>query len=233
MVAGWLPGGVVSTQPIKDTVRRAVPGSGWVEHPAFWAVATDYKTGRRTCFGREGAPEAELADAVAASCAIPGFYRPVEIGDRRYVDGGVCSSSNVDLLAGEGLDLLICLNPTSSRDTKAGAQPFRQMAHRARLASGRRLGYEAKKVRANGTDVVIVQPTAADLEVMGSNLMSTSRRHEVIETAIETVREQLRTPDTAEKLAGLPAGEPHKIRRPDGPPSGWPRLIPALRREAA
>ena len=40
----------------------------------------------------------KLADAVAASCAIPGFYRPVEIGGRRYVDGGLYSASNLDLL---------------------------------------------------------------------------------------------------------------------------------------
>ena len=49
-------------------------------------------------FGREGAPQAELADAVAASCAIPGFYHPVEIGGRRYVDGGIYSTSNLDLV---------------------------------------------------------------------------------------------------------------------------------------
>ena len=51
-------------------VRRAVP-DGWVDHPNFWAVACDYSTGRRVPFGRDDAPHAELADAVAASCAIP------------------------------------------------------------------------------------------------------------------------------------------------------------------
>ena len=229
LVAGWLPSGVISTDPIKDTVRRAVPGS-WVGHPAFWAVATDYGAGRRTAFGREDAPEAELADAVAASCAIPGFYRPVEIGERRYVDGGVCSASNLDLLAGAELDLVICLNPTSSRDTAAGGQPFAAFAQRARSASGRRLGYEAKKLRKAGTEVVMIQPTATDLEVMGPNLMSTRRRHEVIETAIDTVREQLNRPENRKLLKGLPKGEPHKVRRPDGPPSGWPEILPAPER---
>ena len=38
-----------------------------------------------------------MADAVAASCAIPGFYHPVEIDGRRYVDGGMRSTSNLDL----------------------------------------------------------------------------------------------------------------------------------------
>ena len=91
-----------------------MPGD-WVEHPNYWAVACDYETGRRTPFGRLGSPRAQIADAVAASCAIPGFYRPVRIGGRRYVDGGVCSVSNMDLVAGRGLDLVICLNPLTSR----------------------------------------------------------------------------------------------------------------------
>src|SRR4051794_14081034 len=76
LLAGWLPSGVFSTESLKDTVRRAVPGS-WVEPPNFGAVATDYEWGGRVPFGRAGAPPAEIADAVAASCAIPGVFRPV------------------------------------------------------------------------------------------------------------------------------------------------------------
>ena len=37
LVAGWLPAGVISTDSLKDIVRRAVPGR-WVEHPNYWAV---------------------------------------------------------------------------------------------------------------------------------------------------------------------------------------------------
>ncbi len=98
LVAGWVPVGLISTDALKDTVRRAVPGR-WVDHPNYWAVTCDYNTGKRVPFGRTDSPPAAVADAVAASCAIPGFYRPVKIGSRRYVDGGVCSASNLDLLA--------------------------------------------------------------------------------------------------------------------------------------
>ena len=101
LLAGVLPDGPVSTEPIRQTVRR-VCARGWAPHPGLWAVAMDYGSGRRVVFGRAGAPAAELADAVAASCAIPGFYRSVRIGGRRYVDGGVRSTSNLDALAGEG-----------------------------------------------------------------------------------------------------------------------------------
>jgi NTE family protein len=225
LTVGWLPRGMISTEALKETVARVV-ADGWVDHPSFWAVACDYGNGRRVPFGREGSPPADLPDAVAASCAIPGFYRPVRIGDRDYVDGGVCSASNLDLVAREGLDLVICLNPTSTRERSGGPGPGDRVARALRAASGRRLGHEAKRVRAFGAEVLLIQPVADDLAVMGRNLMSGRRRNQVIETAQRTVRKQLADPALRDLLEGLPAGEPHKIRMPDGPPASWPRMAP-------
>ena len=213
LLAGWLPAGVFSTDSIADTVRRAVRGR-WVDHPAFWPVACDYQSGKRVPFGRVDAPAAHVADAVAASCAIPGFFRPVQIGRRRYVDGGVCSASSVDLLAGHGLDLIICLSPLSSRHRVGGLHPLDRFGDISRSANGRRLGHEVKKVRRYGTEVVLIQPTSEDLEVMGHNMMSPTRRQHVIETAIGTVRNQLRQPELRRALEDLPPGEPDKVSRP-------------------
>ena len=77
---GWIPRGIFSTESLKETIRRVVP-SGWSPHPNLWVVACDYETGRRVPFGRAGAPEADLADAVAASCAHPRHLPPAD--DRR------------------------------------------------------------------------------------------------------------------------------------------------------
>jgi NTE family protein len=228
LVTGWLPRGVISTEPLRDTVRRVVP-SGWVDHPATWIMACDYRTGRRVAFGRPGRPVAHLADAVAASCAIPGFYAPVAIGGREYVDGGIYSTSNLDVVRDEGLDLVVCLNPTSSLHPTHAWNPVERVAEVARRASGRRLGSEARKLRDAGSAVVLIQPLEEDLETMGPNLMSSRRRHEVIETAIRTVGAQLREPDNRRALAPLPAGEAHKVARPPGPPSTWPAIGPATR----
>jgi NTE family protein len=213
VLAGWLPSGLISSEPLKETIRH-LAGDGWAPHPNLWPIACDYTTGRRVAFGRSDAPRASLADAVAASCAIPGFYRPVEIAGRRYVDGGVASMSNLDVLAGRGLDLVICLNPTSSLH----APQLRTVGDRAasilRQASGRRLSREAARVRESGTDVVLIQPAIQDLDAMGTNLMSTGRRNEVIDVAVETVTAHLRTPAMRERLKGLPAGLPDLVRRP-------------------
>jgi NTE family protein len=213
VLAGWLPRGFVSTRPIGDLVGRFVddgwPGEGGRQ---FWAVAADYGSGRRVVFGREGAPDATVRDAVAASCAIPGFYHPVKIGSKRYIDGGICSPSNLDLLCDEDLDLVVCLNPMSSLAQMTPRSAAERVAARFRVQAGRRLGREAKKLRERGTDVLILQPTAEDLATMGTNFMARDRREAVVERAIRTTARQLR-------------------RRRDRPGVVMPKRTPAPRRE--
>lgn len=191
LVAGWLPRGFISTQPIRELVETFVPGD-WPEHPSYWAVGADYSSGRRVPFGREDAPPATVGEAVAASCAIPGFYHPVKIAGKRYVDGGICSASNLDLLCGEGLDLVVCLNPMSSLAAAAGGSPAERLGALLRGVTGRRLGHEARKLREAGTQVVILQPSKEDVALMGLNLMSGSRRLKVMEQARKSVARELR-----------------------------------------
>ena len=192
LLAGWLPRGFISTQPVQRLIEALVPGA-WPDHDSFWAVAADYATGRRVAFGRHDAPSACVADAVAASCAIPGFYHPVRIGGRRYIDGGICSVSNLDLLRREGLDLVVCVNPMSSvADALTGGRPAERVVALMRAAAGRRLGHEARKLREAGTEVMLLEPDADDCSLMGLNLMRGTRRAEVMEQARVGVARQLR-----------------------------------------
>ncbi len=228
-LAGWAPRGVISTEPLKQVVRRAVP-AGWARHPSLWVVACDYRSGERVVFGRPDSPPAELADAVAASCAIPGFYEPVRVGDRLYVDGGMHSSSNLDLVFGQGLDLVICLNPLTSAAAvnDRGRWPHQKVLAGMRAAGHRGLMATAERLRRSGARVVVIEPTLEDLAAMGSNLMSTRRRHQVIETAIRTVSVQLSRHRRV--LSALPPGEPYRVRRPDLPPAQWPRFTEQVAR---
>ena len=223
IVAGWLPRGMLSTDPLRATIRRDCPGD-WAPHPGLEAVATDFATGRRVVFGRSGAPRADLADAVAASCAIPGFYRPVEVAGRRYVDGGLRTGSNLDVLADADLDLVICINPTSSPRLPPPRTIGERLVLPLRQAAGRRLRAEAASVRDRGAVVVLIEPTGSDLELMGSNMMARRRRHEVVESAIASVTAQLRQPALESVLSSLPAGAPALVRRPRGAPDRWPDL---------
>jgi NTE family protein len=100
--------------------------------------------------------------------------------------------SNLDLARGENLDLVICLNPTSSRAAVPVRSPADALSAWMRGQSGRRLGHEARKLREDGTEVVVLQPTARDLRAMGNNFMSRARRVEVSETAVRSTALELR-----------------------------------------
>jgi hypothetical protein len=135
-------------------------------------------------------------------------------------------------LRDDQLDLAICLNPTSTlHPIRAALNPRDWFNLALRNASGRRLGSEAKRLRA--ADVVLIQPTGEDLEAMGPNLMSPRRRNQVIEVARRTVAAQLDEPRNRELLSALPQGRPEKTRRPAGPPSEWPDWRELVPRRAA
>jgi NTE family protein len=203
VVAGVLPEGVFSTEPIARLVRDRAP-HGWPAGGRLWIVATDFTTGERVTFGRAGAPGAELPTAVAASCAIPGFYRPVRIAGRRYVDGGVHTGANLDLLAGQRLDLVICLNPLSSRPGAAAGihWPVRTLLHQ-------QLVPQMRAVERGGAQLVVLEPEGRSIDLIGLNPMSRHRVEDVGVAAAMEVREYLRQPLVSSKLAGLgPPPEP-------------------------
>lgn len=190
-LSGLAPAGFFSTDPIKDTVRWIAPDGGWVPHPNTWIVACDYQTGERVVFGREGELEVSVPQAVAASCAIPGYYCPEVIGGRSYVDGGLHSMSNLDLLTGQGLDLVIVLSPLSTRVRFRGWDPFNRFTDATRQAVARQLDAEIELLRAEGVEVVLLEPTADDLVAIGGNVMDDRRRARVVQTATRTTMEQL------------------------------------------
>jgi NTE family protein len=138
-------------------------------------VAVDRGSGRRVAFGADGAPEASVADAVVASCAIPGYFAPIEIGGREYVDGGVWSPTNLDLArAGRG-DRVLCLVPTAVMGS-APALPLRGLAAGWRLATS----VEAAAARRRGASVEIVAPDAESAHAIGGDLMNPARREAVL-----------------------------------------------------
>ena len=70
--------------------------------------------------GAKGRPRTDVAHAVAASCAIPGYFHPVEIDGEMYVDGGVHSPTNADVLDGWDLDVLLVSSPMSVDPARSG-----------------------------------------------------------------------------------------------------------------
>jgi NTE family protein len=193
-LSGLLPRGRGSLQPIHrmlDSVTAGTIGAGnWPQQT--WIVATDYSTGRRTVFGREGDPVAGLADAVCASCAIPAWYTPVQINSRAYIDGGTVSNASVDLLAGQDLDEVFVLAPMAAVEPDNPRSPVARLERRVRRSITRGIGNDIAVLREAGMTVTLLTPGSEDLAVMGANLMNPRRRMTVLHTAMRTAANTLR-----------------------------------------
>jgi len=192
LAAAVLPAGPVPTDVVSSWLGP-IFGDRWP--PGMWVCAVDLADGRRVVFGGPRSPAARVAEAVAASCAIPGFFSPVSIGGRRYVDGGAHSPTNADLMAGEGFDLVVVSSPMSAARPLGGGLGLagRRLARMA-------LGTEVAAVRRGGTPVLAFQPTAEDRAVMGVNAMDPGRRHGVTVQARTSTRRRLARADLADRL---------------------------------
>ena len=198
LTAGLAPQGVLSTAPIRSLVRRLGPDE-WPERPVLAVVATDYRTGERVAFGTPGAPPAGLPDAVAASCAIPVLYRPVDIGGRLYVDGGVGSLCDLDLALSRRPHLVVYLNALSSPPSSGSAWGGRWM--RARLHD--RVMLKVRDLEAAGSRVVVMEPGQDALRRIGLNPMRRRGASLLASVAAEEVAHELRSPDVRRKLVVL------------------------------
>jgi NTE family protein len=193
--------GRLSAAWLRHQVHWLHGSTGWPAG-AFWPVALDLDSGRRAVFGRDGAPDAELGAAVEASCAIPGVFAPVAIGDGLYIDGGGWSPSNADVLAGLGLDLVIVVSPMtgSARDRE---DRFMRSACRWLLM------VEVARVRARGTPVAVIEPDAGDIACMGRILGTDVLDQRRCPSVVERVR--------ASTTARVRAGRIPELRHLDGP----------------
>lgn len=183
-LAGFVPAGFRSNDEIRGLIHAAT-SRGWPQPKTLLINATDYGTARRVTFGAEGAPDATLADAVTASAAVPGYYRPVTIDGQRYVDGGVVSFSNADVVAPYEPDVVLCLSPFGT--TVSGGRIDATVLGPVRRASAWQLRREAARLRALGSRVVILEPTRTDLDVMGVNIMERKHARAVLRTARASV----------------------------------------------
>lgn len=184
-LAGLLPRGGGDAGWLHSLGTELSRGRPWVAHADTWLVAADRTTGERVAFGSPGAPVTDVGTAIAASWAVPGLFPPVRIAGRGFVDGGAISPTSADLLAPRGLDEVVVIAPmcTAGGATGRGLSRVERIVRRAMT---KRLDAEIDLLEAAGTRVIRVEPTQADLDVMGFNFTDHRRRGATLASALTT-----------------------------------------------
>ena len=144
----------LAADTVPEAERRAViesrlPSRAWPTR-RIQLVAVDAETGDPCVFDSQSG--AELVDAVAASCAVPGIWPPVTIGGRRYIDGGVRSIDNADLA--EGSERIVVISPLGYDSPIPSPQPLRQVVG---------------QLRDQGSEVIVMVPDQASAAAIGVN----------------------------------------------------------------
>lgn len=198
LISALVPAGRMPTDHL-GAAWDVLVGDEWPTRD-LWIASVNLDVGHRVVFGQPGSPPAPLGDAVEASCAIPGYFAPVSIDEARYVDGGVHSTTNADLVADyePQPELAIIVAPMSAVGSALELPRFavRQFARRS-------VSREAKLLRDRGIEVVTLQPTAADLEHMSGSSMDPSKAEAVCRQVVESTIEHVRVPEIADRLAAL------------------------------
>ncbi|GAA3914307.1 hypothetical protein GCM10023084_77480 [Streptomyces lacrimifluminis] len=182
---GLLPRGRGNAGWLRGFGAALADGHTWLASSRTWLVATEARSGRRVAFGSPDAPVADIGSAVAASWAIPGWFPPVRIDGRAYLDGGVVSPTSADLVAPLGLDEVVIVAPMAT----SGGAPATGLSRLERVARRwmtRTLDAEEHLLRAGGTRVVRIEPGAEELAVMGFNFMDVARRPATLDVSLRT-----------------------------------------------
>jgi len=150
----------LAADTVPEAERRAViesrlPSRAWPTR-RIQLVAVDAETGDPCVFDSQSG--AELVDAVAASCAVPGIW-PVTIGGRRFIDGGIRSSDNADLA--EGSERIVIISPLGYDSPIPSPQPLR-------LVVG--------QLRDRGSEVIVMVPDQASAAAIGANPLDPGTR---------------------------------------------------------
>jgi NTE family protein len=167
----------------------------------LWLTAYDLVQRRRVVLSSRPAPYLALPEAVRASCAIPGVYTPVHVGDTVLVDGGVWSLTNLDLALAAGCDVAVCIAPLVYDPEHPPPLASRSIRH----LTTRWLSREVATARRGGLRVVVLAPGPESIRVHGLNLMRGHGLERVAEVAYHETCRWLRRPELASGLLAAAA----------------------------
>jgi NTE family protein len=209
-LAEGLPSGIYSGAGIEEYVRMVLADPDRTDDfrlldNELYLAATDLDTCERVVLGGTDWDDIPISTAVRASTALPMVYKPVRIRDREFVDGGIVSTTNVDIAVEAGAKFIIVVNPlvpyvndfTQKRSTllgervrhvsdmglpQIGYQAFKMMAHQRlhELA-------EHWEDRYPGVDIVLIEPEPNDELMFQTSIMNFTSRVAIARHGFESV----------------------------------------------
>lgn len=175
----------------------------------LYITATDLDTCERVVFGVEGTDDVPISAAVRASGALPMVYAPVRIKDRELIDGGIVSTTNLDIAVEAGARFVVVINPIvpfvndfstrvrtlrGTRQRRVSDMGFPQIGYQAfKLVAHQRLHELAKgwEQRYPGVDIVLIEPEPTDELMFQTSMMNFASRVEIARHGFESVTQHL------------------------------------------
>jgi NTE family protein len=167
-------------------------------------VATDLNSGERVVFSPHENSDVPISLAVAASTCLPPVYKPVAIGNKVYVDGGLRGTASLDIAREHGADLIVCVNPLVPYNNSAwDSKPFFApdggylskkgmqaiLSQSSRISTHAGLHYQVKQIRKHhpDIDVIVIEPRPDDCQMFYYNIMRYSVLLMLAEHGFESV----------------------------------------------
>ncbi|HET8979207.1 MAG TPA: patatin-like phospholipase family protein [Solirubrobacteraceae bacterium] len=209
-LAEALPTGLYSADGIERYVRRILADPDRTDDfrllaAELYLAATDLDTCERVVFGTDGWEDVPISKAVSASSALPMVYKPVRIGDHEYIDGGLVSTTNLDIAVEAGAKLIVVVNPlvpyinefdtqiptvTGSRPRRISDMGFPQIGYQAfKLLAHQRLHEMARRweERYPGVDIILIEPDRSDELMFQTSVMNFTSRVDIARHGFQSV----------------------------------------------
>jgi NTE family protein len=209
-LAEILPSGLYSGEGVESYVKRILSDPDRTDdfrllRNELYLPATDLDTCERIVFGTEEWEDVPISKAVSASSALPMIYKPVKVRDRELVDGGIVSTTNLDIAVEAGAKFIVVVNPlvpyvntfeqripslTGSRVRRVSDMGFPQIGYQAfKLLAHQRLHELAKRweERYPGVDIILIEPDASDELMFQTSVMNFTSRVDIARHGFQSV----------------------------------------------
>jgi predicted acylesterase/phospholipase RssA len=209
-LADALPSGIYTGSGVEEWLREVFSGEDRVDdfrllQNELYLAATDLDTCQRIVFGAEGWDDVPISGAVRASSALPMLYKPHILKGREFIDGGVVSTTNVDIAVEAGAKFVIVVNPLvpfvndfqesvggllGSRPRRVSDLGFTKIGYQAfKLLAYQRLHEMARRweERYPGVDIVLIEPEPDDRLMFETNVMNYNARTDIARHGFQSV----------------------------------------------